>query len=257
MTTKLFLICTTILCAYPLFLSLVGNLYALLFKKETKLSRFVNNHILPMGCKLYYFDDNKCEFIPCKSDYLTRLVYNCIKTFTLYLFIIFVGLHIYNTYNHTEMLSKDKEYQYQIDSLRTVLSNKNLNELIGQYHLIKNTDNKHLTKQDVYDFAVKCEAWYPEIIANQAVIESAGFSSSVFRRTNNLFGMKQASVRKTTRKLNTNETQYAEFYNWQLSVIDRILWDYAMFDSIPTREEYLNKLQKIYAEDEDYINKIK
>jgi hypothetical protein len=46
------------------------------------------------------------------------------------------------------------------------------------------------------------------------------------------------------------------YLNWQHSVLDRILWDRWVFKQKPTRDQYLDKLENIYAEDPDYRAKI-
>ena len=47
---------------------------------------------------------------------------------------------------------------------------------------------------------------------------------------------------------------YGGYDSWKLSVLDRVLWDLFIFDSIkPQRDEYLRALRN-YAESRDYIN---
>lgn len=99
-----------------------------------------------------------------------------------------------------------------------------------------------------------CGAWYPDILLKQAKLESANYTSNVFKQSNNLFGMKKATKRQNTQ--NGEYNGYASYNNWCLSALDRILWDVFVFhDEKPSREEYLKALS-IYAEDPHYTEKL-
>lgn len=107
----------------------------------------------------------------------------------------------------------------------------------------------------LYAFLKDNNAWYPDILLKQAKVESANYSSNIYENTNNLYGMKKVGKRQTT-QLNNTYKGYGCYNNWCLSVLDRILWDIFIFKGEkPNREEYL-KAMSIYAEDEDYINKL-
>ena len=68
--------------------------------------------------------------------------------------------------------------------------------------------------------------------------------------------MKKVGKRQTT-QLNTTYKGYGCYTNWCESVLDRMLWDVNRFNNIkPTEEEYLESMG-IYAEDSDYIFKLK
>ena len=66
--------------------------------------------------------------------------------------------------------------------------------------------------------------------------------------------MKECSRRQTTQTSVKNG--YGVYNNWQLSVLDRILWDAFTFEEQPTEDEYLKTL-KSYVQDSSYITKIK
>ena len=107
----------------------------------------------------------------------------------------------------------------------------------------------------LYKFLIDNNARYPEILLNQAKLESGNYTSNIYNSNNNLYGMKKVSKRQTTQ--NGENKGYGIYNNWCLSVLDRILWDIYIFKGQkPTKEEYFKALQ-IYAEDTNYINKIK
>ena len=115
----------------------------------------------------------------------------------------------------------------------------------------------------VYELAMKSDAWYPEVIYAQAVLESSSGKSELARTCNNLFGMKKASTRPNTQinymvnERTSLEKIYGVYMNWQHSVIDRILWDEWVFSGKkPTKEQYMAKLGGVYAEDKQYVSKL-
>lgn len=99
--------------------------------------------------------------------------------------------------------------------------------------------------------------YYPDIIMAQIEIESAKATSKIAHSHNNIFGMKKAFKRPTCRNYTLDHKGYAHYYNWQLSLIDRLLWDFWKFPEKPTRSAYLAELQKTYAEDPAYLSTIK
>ena len=108
----------------------------------------------------------------------------------------------------------------------------------------------------LYQFLLDNNAWYPDILLKQAKIESANYTSDVYKNTNNLYGMKKAGKRQTTQVNNTYKG-YGCYNNWCLSVLDRMLWDVFVFKGEkPSREKYL-KAMTIYAEDKNYLTKLK
>lgn len=115
---------------------------------------------------------------------------------------------------------------------------------------------KEINDTVLYQFLLDNNAWYPDILLKQAKIESANYTSNVYKNTNNLYGMRKVGKRQTT-QLNNVYNSYGCYNNWCLSVLDRMLWDIFVFKGEkPSEEEYL-KAMSIYAEDKNYINKLK
>lgn len=141
------------------------------------------------------------------------------------------------------------------DELTNFCTNDKMNTAIGKFVRLKG-DNDEPTTDSIMSILTEVGAWYPEYIMAQAVLESATFTSEVYRANNNLFGMKQVSRRSTTQTgKKTDKVSYGHYNNWQMSVLDRVLWDLHRFDTKPTRVEYEKALMQ-YAEDSNYISKL-
>lgn len=95
---------------------------------------------------------------------------------------------------------------------------------------------------------------HQDIIYAQAVLETNNFSSNIFKNNNNLFGMKCAMSRPTLHK--GESFGHAQYLNWQECVIDYAFWQISYAKNL-SREEYFLLLDKIYAEDPNYIKKLK
>jgi len=175
----------------------------------------------------------------------------------VYAIIIIAILSVfgYMTYTiwHERELFKQQLNIYN-EELSICKRNNDLYCLIGEYTLI----GKTMVPADslVYKFIKDAGAWYPDIVMAQWCIESTHGTSNIAVNANNHFGMRPAKTRATLQTEDKEYNGYGVYRNWQYSVIDRILWDLHVFDSVPTREVYLNKIKNIYAEDKNYIPKI-
>jgi uncharacterized FlgJ-related protein len=85
----------------------------------------------------------------------------------------------------------------------------------------------------------------PDIAVAQSLLETGHFTSPVFKKNNNLFGMKHPSKRDTVSKGTKNGHAYYD--SWQDSVKDYRLWQQKLgFDELP-RDEYFKKLDTVYC----------
>ena len=91
---------------------------------------------------------------------------------------------------------------------------------------------------------------FPEIILAQSILETGHFSSRIFKENNNLFGMKQARARSTTAV--GTQLNHAYYDNWKQSVMDYALFQNAYMNKLRKEKQYLNYLEKNYAEAKDY-----
>lgn len=132
-----------------------------------------------------------------------------------------------------------------------ILSEKTLEHYIGEAILYPSYE---INDSILECYLTEVGAWYPDILLAQAKIESGTYTSNVFKAANNLYGMKTVNSRFHCQTGRYNS--YGHYDSWKLSVIDRILWDLFIFDSIkPDRDQYLRALRN-YAEAQNYIETI-
>jgi uncharacterized FlgJ-related protein len=94
----------------------------------------------------------------------------------------------------------------------------------------------------------------PDIVLSQAIVESAGFKSALFKEHNNIFGMKAAKSRPYT-YTGITESVYAHYDSWLDSVKDYAIRQAAYARGL-SRDQYYKLLGKIYAEDDIYIKTV-
>ena len=110
-----------------------------------------------------------------------------------------------------------------------------------------------LFKDSVKLYIEELNIKHPDIVLNQAVIESGNFSSKIFKENNNMFGFKQAYKRPNT-QIGVNRG-YAVYKDWQECVIDYALYQTYSAKNL-SKEDYIKFLGRNYAEDPDYSKKI-
>ena len=130
-----------------------------------------------------------------------------------------------------------------------------------------------LTLETLHQELIDQEVLCPDHVFAQIRLESGNLKSFLLKRTNNMLGMRYPGVRQTTacgmyipaqdtviigtrdelRKYMKTEN-YAVYSNWKDAVADYKLWQESNFN---VEERYLTFLGKVYAEDADYIQKIK
>jgi flagellum-specific peptidoglycan hydrolase FlgJ len=85
---------------------------------------------------------------------------------------------------------------------------------------------------------------HPEIVYAQAILETGHFRSKVYRECNNLFGL-----------YNSRTKSYYKFDHWSESVVAYL--DYIQYRYKPPNDYYKFLSDIGYAEDPEYINKLK
>lgn len=96
---------------------------------------------------------------------------------------------------------------------------------------------------------------FPHIVMAQAIVESGCYSSVLFKKNNNLFGMRNPGVRTTTSK--GSRFGYAYYNSWRESVLDYALFSAYNSKNFSSENEYFEFLDKIYAEDNYYVTVLK
>ena len=157
------------------------------------------------------------------------------KTESIFLLIIFVSslfagvFSIRNTVLIQKVLDKEEQMQQTIEESNSFNVYKLMN-LLQEYNI-----------------------QHKDIVLAQAILESSHFKSDLFVKQNNMFGMLNPLTRPTT---SIGDKTFANYNTIEECVIDYALWQSCYARNL-TREEYFNKLAKVYSEDENYINKLK
>ena len=96
---------------------------------------------------------------------------------------------------------------------------------------------------------------FPHIVYAQALLETGNFKMKIFIENNNIFSMKEATQRIHTSK----GTQYGHAYydTWMESLYDYALYYATYLTLLKTEEDYFNYLAINYAEDKEYVKKLK
>jgi flagellum-specific peptidoglycan hydrolase FlgJ len=131
---------------------------------------------------------------------------------------------------------------------------------LGKEHVEEVQSFKELTEEELsFKDSLKLyidelKIRYPDIVYRQAVIESENFTSRFFLENNNLFGMKQVYSRPSTQI--GIDRGYGVYRNWKESVLDYAIYQ-AWSGKELDRDAYLDMLQKKYAIDKNYKEKLK
>ena len=104
--------------------------------------------------------------------------------------------------------------------------------------LLKSPEEGLIEALDYYDVE------YPNIVYAQAILETGHFKSKVYKEYNNLFGL-----------YNSRTKSYYKFDHWSESVIAYL--DFIQNKYRPPNDYYKFLLDIGYAEDPEYINKLK
>lgn len=126
---------------------------------------------------------------------------------------------------------------------------------LGYLLSVKNESKINMSIEDSVIMEIKrLNLSHPHIVLAQAQLESGNFTSKIFRKYNNMFGMRIAKSRPTVSRKSQNN--WAVYSNWRESLID-----YALYQSSYLRNksesEYFLFLSKNYASDPEYIEKVK
>lgn len=132
---------------------------------------------------------------------------------------------------------------------------KDIKETLIEEILYVTEPEIQFSEENLRDYLEQLNIKYPHIVYAQAIQETGHFTSDIFKENNNLFGMKIARQRPTT-ALGTRRN-HAYYRNWMDSVKDYALYQAAYLGHIKTEEDYLKFIGNSYAEDENYINRVK
>lgn len=135
--------------------------------------------------------------------------------------------------------------------LNKFIKNKDKQEAEQTY--IDIADN-YIIELDVWSYILKSRVQHPEIVFAQAKLESANFTSPLFTKSNNMFGMQYPLFRPTTAKGRSG--MYANYECWKHSIHDYIIWQ-SIYGRNLTENQYFELLDNIYVADTLYVQKLK
>ena len=123
---------------------------------------------------------------------------------------------------------------------------------------IESNTQEGITKESLYEQIMKYGIKFPDVVFAQAVLESGEFTSKLFKSANNLFGMKIPTIRESSANGKT-KSGYSSYEGWEYSVYDYSLWQDHMLKSRNdiTKKQYFALLGKVYADDPQYVKKLK
>jgi len=144
----------------------------------------------------------------------------------------------------------------------TIYTGYELNTNLSQKFVISNEMESKVDFMDpkindaiLYKMISDLRIPHKKIVFAQAHLESATYTSDLYKSNFNLFGMKFATQRPT---VTTDERRGYQLYaNWKESVIDLLIWQFTNNVDKLTDAEYMQYLDKRYAEDPKYMIKLK
>lgn len=190
----------------------------------------------------------------------TELVLDFHRYWYVWVIIILLALGFYaaSWYTADKYCAVVETNKQLVEYIEVAEYDLNIELLAGRYATSRTAVPKDL--DEVYKMCIQSGAWYPEIIMAQFIIESSSGTSRLARDARNFYGMKYigAKGRPTLQIPNTKVSGYGVYINWQHSILDRVLWDDWKFNKTKpkTREQYLARINGVYAEDPNYITKV-
>jgi hypothetical protein len=138
----------------------------------------------------------------------------------------------------------------------STVNNIPIQEVDKQYQ-IQAFDTKPFSKENLIEYIKLIDPINAEPIIQQAILETGWFKSNLFKKYNNLFGMKFANRRKTL--ATGTEIGHASFNHWTDSVKDYFLWrDYMeKKKGLNITDYYIFLTSVSYATEPNYIRLLK
>jgi hypothetical protein len=132
---------------------------------------------------------------------------------------------------------------------------RNLSDLEKEILIIDINNRNDFTQDKLVTMLKDLNVRFPHIVLAQARLETGGYKSRIFRENNNLFGMKQATVRVNT--ASGTQHNHAYYDTWRESVYDYAFYQTRYLSGAKSESEYLYVLGQSYAEDPNYVTKLK
>jgi len=157
-----------------------------------------------------------------------------------------MGLYLLGT---TFIISSSSYLYGRIDQI------KNLSDLEKEILIIDINNRNDFTQDKLVTMLKDLNVRFPHIVVAQARLETGGYRSRIFKENNNLFGMKQATVRVNT--ASGTQHNHAYYDTWRESVYDYAFYQTRYLSGAKSESEYMYVLGQSYAEDPNYVLKLK
>lgn len=191
--------------------------------------------------KLYKFISNEIRFVRIS-------LYKIFAIPAILIIFLFIYLCLI-----TKKFSNSKLENYSLNKELLKL-NKDNDELLSIIELINESND--FNEENLFIILQGLNVKYPHIAIAQSKLETNNWKSDIFIESGNLFGMKPAKLRPHTHY--GEHRGHADYKgNWKLSIIDYALWQSREAKNVKSEEQYFFLLDKIYAEDSNYIYKLK
>ena len=129
-----------------------------------------------------------------------------------------------------------------------------LNNAIEKIPVIIRPNEQEFSKEWLKKTLISLNAEHIDILLAQSEIETGNYTSNIFKQNKNLFGMKCAQSRISTHK--GEQFGHAKYNSYYESILDICFWQ-ANYAKNLSKEEYLQLLHEIYAENKNYVTLIK
>lgn len=137
-------------------------------------------------------------------------------------------------------------------TVRLELNLKNMSD-VEKILLIEDIDP--FSEDAMIDVLLGLGVKFPYIPYAQSKLETGDWKSNLFIENHNLFGMKAATRRVSTAK--GSNKGHAYYDNWRESIYDYAFYQSRYLGTIKTEADYFQYLSASYAEDVEYVSKLK
>lgn len=125
------------------------------------------------------------------------------------------------------------------------------NEIVS---IATNSSDSIINDTLVYQYLLEIRAKHPRVILAQCKLESENYKSDLFLKNRNMLGMKEAKARTSFNS--GGRKGYQKYDSWMQCLNDYVLWGMTHNYDKMSQSEYITYLNKIYAEDNSYAQKL-
>lgn len=136
------------------------------------------------------------------------------------------------------------------------ISLKDIPEITQKYEKILIAEEENRFTEEKFIAKIKeLNIKHPHIALAQSYLESGMFTSKMFKENNNMFGMKEAKSRINLAK--GTQYKHAYFESWEDCLLDYAYYRATYTSKLKTEQQFYIYLGNYYAEDPNYVSKLK